>query len=123
MENKYIISKDRKLQESMDFSFLRGKGMQYIEELASKLWTDYNTHDPGITILEALCYAITELGYRTSFDIKDLISDENGNIETDQSFFSAKNILTGRPLNITDYRKLLSDLAGSAECFFISVQR
>lgn len=117
MEDKFTISKDRKLRESMDFSFLREKGMQYIEELASKLWTDYNTHDPGITILEALCYAITELGYRTSFDIKDLLSDESGNINNDQPLFSAKNILTGRPLNITDYRKLLCDLPGVQNAF------
>jgi prepilin-type N-terminal cleavage/methylation domain-containing protein len=28
-----------------------------------KPWTDNNTHDPGITILEALVYAITDLDY------------------------------------------------------------
>lgn len=117
MENKYTISKNRELRESMDYSFLRGKGMEYIEDLASKLWTDYNTHDPGITILEALCYAITELGYRTSFDVKDLLSDKDGNIDKDQSLFSAKSILTGRPLNITDYRKLLTDLGGVQNAF------
>ncbi len=117
MENNFIISKDRKLRESMDYYFLREKGLEYIESLASKLWTDYNTHDPGITILEILCYAITELGYRTSFDIKDLLSDADGRIDSDQSFFSAKNILTTRPLNITDYRKLLTDLSGVQNAF------
>ena len=116
-ENNLTIKKDRDLRESMDYYFLRGKGLEYIEDLASKLWTDYNTHDPGITILEIICYAITELGYRTSFDIKDLLSDEYGNIDTDQPLFTAKNILTGRPLNITDYRKLLSDLAGVQNAF------
>ena len=117
MENNFIINKERELRESMDFYFLREKGMEYIEELASKIWTDYNTHDPGITILETLCYAITELGYRTSFDIKDLLSDEYGIINNKQSLFSAKSILTGRPLNITDYRKLLTDLDGVQNAF------
>ena len=28
-------------------------------------WTDANTHDPGITVLEVLGYALAELGYRT----------------------------------------------------------
>ena len=27
-------------------------------------WTDHNTHDPGITVLEALCYVLTDLQYR-----------------------------------------------------------
>ena len=27
-------------------------------------WTDHNTHDPGITVLEALDYALTDLQYR-----------------------------------------------------------
>ncbi|MBK8983221.1 MAG: hypothetical protein IPM38_13095 [Ignavibacteria bacterium] len=117
MENNFIISKDRTLPESMDYYFLREKGLQYIESLASKIWTDYNTHDPGITILEVLCYAITELGYRTSFDIKDLLSDANGKIDSDQSFSSAKNIFASRPLNIIDYRKLLTDLTGVQNAF------
>jgi hypothetical protein len=28
-------------------------------------WTDTNEHDPGITVLEVLCYAITDLQYRS----------------------------------------------------------
>ena len=42
--------------------------------LAGERWSDFNTHDPGITILEALCYAITDLAYRTSLPIPDLIA-------------------------------------------------
>jgi hypothetical protein len=29
-------------------------------------WTTYNTHDPGITVLELLSYALTELQYRSN---------------------------------------------------------
>jgi hypothetical protein len=66
---------------------MRQKGLEYIQLLGSKFWTDYNIHDPGISILEALCYALTDLGYRTSLDIKDLLAlatsetaDANGTI-------------------------------------------
>ncbi len=106
------LDKTRTLPNDQDYEFLRSEGLKYIEELASDLWTDYNTHDPGITILEALCYAITELGYRTDFDIKDLLAGEYGKIDTDQAFFSAKNILTSEPLTIEDYRKILVDRKG-----------
>ena len=69
MKKEYYIDKTRVLKPSQDYEYLRKAGQQYIESLAYKLWTDYNEHDPGITILEVLCYAITELGYRTNFNI------------------------------------------------------
>ena len=107
MEEQMTIQRNRALPQSMDYDFLRKEGLRYIEELSSDLWTDYNAHDPGITILEALCYAITELGYRSRFDMKDLLTGATG-----QTFFTAKQILTINPLTINDYRKLLADLKG-----------
>lgn len=112
MEETLPIIKTRELRNDQDYTFLREEGLKYIESLSSDLWTDFNTHDPGITILEALSYALTELGYRTDFNIKDLIADEDGKIDVDQAFFSAKNILTSEPLTIEDYRKLLVDIVG-----------
>jgi hypothetical protein len=112
MEEFLYISKKETRSEDQDYAFLREQGLKYIESLASKLWTDYNTHDPGITMLEALCYAITELGYRTDFDIKDLMANADGKIDVDQAFFSAKDILTSEPLTVEDYRKILVDIVG-----------
>ncbi len=106
------IEKGRVLKPAEDWAFLRSEGLQYIESLAHGLWTDYNTHDPGITILEALCYAITELAYRTGFDTKDLLADEKGAIGTGQAFFTPRKILTNEPYSLNDYRKLLIDIKG-----------
>ena len=52
---------------TLSYSFLKQKGIEYVQQLAGKIWTDYNEHDPGITILEELCYAILDLDYRTKF--------------------------------------------------------
>lgn len=118
MEDNLYISKTRTLNDSENYALLREEGLKYIESLASKLWTDYNTHDPGITTMEALCYAITELGYRANFDIKDLLTNEDGFIinqeaaNRDDAFFTAREILTNRPLTVEDYRKLLIDISG-----------
>ena len=49
---------------AMDYAFLRQEGIRHLERLAGPLWTDFNAHDPGITILEQLCYALTDLAYR-----------------------------------------------------------
>ena len=51
----------------MDYALLRDEGIKAIAKLAGNRWTDYNSHDPGITILETLCYAITDLSYRLAF--------------------------------------------------------
>ena len=119
MDN-FTISKNRQLPSSQDYEFLRKQGLQYIEKLSHNIWTDYNTHDPGVTILEALCYAITELGYRCGFDIKDLLTPANGNISDNQTFYTAKKILTINPLTINDYRKLLVDIDGVDNAWFLS---
>ena len=56
--NEYTtIIKDTASRNDLDFDFLREQGIKYIEALGSKLWTDYNSHDPGITMLEVLSYA------------------------------------------------------------------
>ncbi len=112
MDDKYIISKTRKLPPAQDYELLRAEGLKYVEELAHRLWTDYNAHDPGITILEALSYAITELGYRADFQIQDLLASEDGRTDAGQAFFSAGEILTCAPQTVEDYRKLLADTPG-----------
>ncbi|MDC8005357.1 hypothetical protein POV27_14940 [Aureisphaera galaxeae] len=118
MKTEYYIDKTRSLTPSQDYEYLREAGQQYIESLAHKLWTDYNAHDPGITILEALCYVITELGYRTNFAIEDLLTNEDGKIDND-SFFTAREILTNAPLTVLDYRKVLMDIEGINNAWLI----
>ena len=108
--------------EYLDWSKLREIGVKHIEQLGSDLWTDYNIHDPGITILEVLCYALADLGYRNNFDIKDLLtrSQESKNQEPktifglpyDDNFFTAAEVLSCNPVTIDDYRKLLIDIPG-----------
>ena len=112
MANNDTIQKNPVLKPDQDYAGLRQKGLEYIQELGSDLWTDYNEHDPGITILEALTYAITELGYRVSLPMKDLLAGQNGVIPATQTFFTAKHILTQSPLNEDDYRKILIDIPG-----------
>ena len=111
LKQPIAIDKNPVLQPSEDFYFLRRKGIEFIEQMASAEWTDYNTHDPGITILEALCYAITELGFQIGKDIKELLAEPNTSDSQPerQAFFSAREILSINPLTIDDYRRLLID--------------
>ncbi len=107
------LVKSNPLLPAEDYTQLRKSGFEHIEKLGSDLWTDYNTHDPGITMLEAVCYAITDLAYRTGWDMKDLLAPAiSDNATWEHIFYTARQILHCRPLTITDYRKLLIDIDG-----------
>ncbi|MHA6622517.1 hypothetical protein [Pseudonocardia sp. DLS-67] len=98
-----------------DFHRLRREGIDHIARSGSDAWTDYNTHDPGITILEALAYAITELTYRTRFPIEDILASAVGTPDPDdpypgQPFFPARSVLTVNPTTVDDLRRLLIDV-------------
>ncbi|MEO5998620.1 MAG: hypothetical protein ABIN89_17795 [Chitinophagaceae bacterium] len=107
------IDQNSEIPHAQDYSFLRKEGISLIQSLSGELWTDYNTHDPGITLLEAICYALTDLGYRASFDIKDLLTLEKQSPHNWQkTFYTARQILPCNPLTLLDYRKLIIDTEG-----------
>lgn len=104
------IEKNSLKDPSEDFDLLVSKGVELLQKLTGNTWTDYNYHDPGVTILEQLCFAFTDLSYRTGFDIKDILSDENGEISrVKNSFFDKKKILTTNAVTVNDYRKVILD--------------
>lgn len=106
-----ISSEESGFPEYLDWEKLRQQGIRHIADLSGKIWTDHNTHDPGITILEMLCYALTDLGYRTNFEIEDLLARKDKNLPED-NFITAAEILGCNPLIPLDYRKLLIDIEG-----------
>lgn len=113
------LEKNPQLPLAEDYARLRALGFEAIEELGNAQWTDYNAHDPGITMLEALTYALTELGYRTGFDIADLLTEESGYISFRQALFTARRILTNNPLTVHDFRKVLIDLPMVANAWLL----
>lgn len=114
--NHITIPRSVATNDDLDFQYLKRLGIEYIESLGGRIWTDYNEHDPGITFLELLCYAITDLGNRIELPIEDLLANENGTGLTGQ-FFTASQILPNRALTQLDYRKLFIDLEGVRNCW------
>lgn len=92
-----------------NFHWLKAKGIEYITQLSGNQWTNFNDSDPGVTILDQLCYALTELGYCTNFPIEDILCKEDGNIQFDDQFYRPEQILTCSPVTLDDYRKLIID--------------
>ena len=81
MNEALSIKRRKSGQSDVSFDSLRSEAIKLIQQLSGKVWTDYNLHDPGITILEQLLYAITDLIYRTEFAIEDYLASEDGSID------------------------------------------
>ncbi|WP_315833160.1 hypothetical protein [Bradyrhizobium prioriisuperbiae] len=97
--------------KGLDYTWLKQAGTELIQQLAGDIWTDYNEHDPGVTTLEQLCYALTDLSYRAEFPLDALLIDpRSGRIDTRrQALFVPRRILPCNPLTQNDYRKLIVD--------------
>jgi len=96
--------------DGLDFETLRKEAIGKVQDLCGEIWTDYNLHDPGVTILEQLCYGLTDLSYRTGFEIQDYLAGEMNVIDYEkQALFSPEEILPSSPVTEIDYQKILYD--------------
>jgi hypothetical protein len=117
MSEPVSISSAPPARISMDYSALREDGMEKIRRWAAESWTDHNIHDPGITILEAASYAMTELGLRLQLDVGDLLRSGEANRAADLE--PAHRVLPVGPVNSQDLRSVLLDhpLVSDAQLF------
>lgn len=114
--NATKIPKDVETNDDLDFQHLIQLGIAYIEAMGGGLWTDLNDSDSGKTMLDILCYAITDLGARLDLPIEDLLASKNDPTFKDQ-FYDASEILPSCPVSELDYRKLFLDIPGIRNCW------
>ncbi|NOQ72952.1 MAG: hypothetical protein GQ574_13165 [Crocinitomix sp.] len=108
MSVKGYISKE-KLPLGQNYQELRAIGMQFIQDHSGTTWTNLNPSDPGVTFLDELCFALTELGYCSNFPMEDLLTDSDENLVLDEQFYLPENILTTSAITLKDYRKYIID--------------
>ena len=111
MAKSVRIDRNQKLHPSQDYPFLHEEGIRLAQQFSESAWTDYNHHDPGVTILEYLCFGITDLGYRASFPVTDLLyaKDSVRMVPEGNAFYPPEKILPSAALSINDYRRLIID--------------
>lgn len=115
-----FIDKKVKSDDSLDLAGLKKSGIDYIQNLCGNVWTDYNLHDPGITILEELCYALTDLLHRADFAVEDYLADTNNTIDFEKHLlYSPEEVLTTSPVTENDYRKFIYDTIADVENVWI----
>ena len=108
MSEIYHIEDGEKSQYT-DFKTMKDAGLEYIQEHGTSDWTNLNASDPGVTILDQVCYALTELGYCNEFPVKDILTRKDGTLKTKNQFYLPEEILTTSPLTINDYKRYVLD--------------
>jgi len=108
LRKRYIKKKDK---GSGEYEDLHIQGVKLLQELSSTNWTDYNEHDPGLTIFENIAYTLTNLSFKTSLPINDILTEGKGNQlkSGDNGFYIPSEILTTNPITPNDFRKVFID--------------
>lgn len=104
------------VKEDIHFDTLLSQAHQVVEEHAGKLWTDTTEHDPGVTMLEGFSYGASDLAYRHTLPLQDLLTPESTRQQGGGVFpaeFGPHRALTCGPITADDYRRALLDLHSS----------
>ncbi|WP_434525275.1 hypothetical protein [Photorhabdus asymbiotica] len=105
------------VKDDITFDALLAQAKTVIEQQSGQRWSNTSENDPGITLLEACCYGASDLAYRHSLPLKDLLTpNPTEQIPGDGIFpqeFGPQQTLTCGPITAEDYRRALLDLHSS----------
>ena len=122
MSSSEVIQRQQADVDGLDFASLRAEGIARAQELAGNIWTDYNLHDPGVTILEQLCFGLTELAYQAKVPIADYLANERGLIDFNYyALYKPHDIFPSRPVTAQDYCKRLLDEVAEIDGIGVSI--
>lgn len=102
------IYKDEVLPLGQDYAALRTEGLARLQALSGGVWTDYNDHDPGVTLLEALCFVLTDVSRRAALPIPTLLAAPPGRPAPD-ALEPPHRAFANFPVTLDDFRKLVLD--------------
>jgi len=96
------------LPPGQDYASLLREGIEHLQSLSGRVWTDYNAHDPGVTLLEALCYTLTDVSRRAALPIPTLLARPAGPAAGPVGLLvPAREAFANHPVTLHDYRQLL----------------
>lgn len=95
---------------ALSFQALRDEGLHWLQKLSGERWTDHNLHDPGITLLEQLCFGLTDLVYRSGFPVADHLAGPGHGIDYEAlSLHPPDAVFPCRATTREDHRRWLLD--------------
>lgn len=98
----------KKITEEQDlYAQLQEKSLKEVQRLSGEVWTDYNVHDPGVTLLDALNFVLLETDYRLHFELQDYLSSQTDGFQPEKySLLVPTKVFPVNPVTEMDYRKL-----------------
>ncbi len=90
------------------YTELQRKTLNELQRLSGAVWTDYNPSDPGVTIADAVDYALTETDYKLDFALEDYLAKEDGTWMGEPfGLFPPEKVYPSAPVTADDYRRLI----------------
>lgn len=122
--------------ERIHFDTLWSTVQDAIAVYAGQRWTERGEHDPGVTLLQAISFAVSDLAYRHTLPFKDLLTpadryakhsdvsagtavtwlDHDGKLFAPA--FGPEWALTCGPVTLDDYRRAVLDLTTKDGVFY-----
>lgn len=73
------MSIQKRNKEDNSYKRLQDESVEMLQRLSGKRWTDFNVHDPGVTISDITNYALLELEYLCSLPLEEYLADSTKN--------------------------------------------
>lgn len=90
------------------YTELQRKTLNELQRLSGAVWTDYNPSDPGVTVADAVDYALTETDYKLDFALEDYLADDDGTWRSERfGLFPPEEVYPSAPVTADDYRRLI----------------
>lgn len=99
----------RREKENNVYVRLQQESTELLQRLSGNRWTDFNEHDPGVTLADALHYALFECNYRTSFDLEEYAArPADGKLRYDRiGLLPGKQVFAESVVSPADYERLI----------------
>lgn len=100
------------VKADIDFAALWQQATDRLNALCGDIWTDTTEHDPGVTLLQATTWNDSDLGYRLSLSLNDLLTAA-GKTTLFPPEFGPQGVLCCNTVTAEDYRRAILDIHSS----------
>ncbi|HEM7566967.1 TPA: hypothetical protein U2J78_004825 [Serratia marcescens] len=100
------------VKDAIAFEALWQQVHEKVTALSGDIWTDTGDHDPGVTLLQSATWNCSDLSYRASLPLNDLLTHQDRKPLFPEEF-SPEQVLTCNMVTAEDYRRAILDLHSS----------
>ena len=93
----------QKTEDEELYSRLQKQTLTEVQRLSGRVWTDFNVHDPGVTLADIADYALTELDYKLNFPLVDYLTTKDNTFDPKRfGLFPPDEVYTTAPVPTED---------------------